>query len=175
MAATIAVDDLIMQMDAGGVPVRMEYVRGRLKWEASPASRHQRLVDRIRATLQPRPGADSPCVCDSLADVLIRFHDPDQSLKRPDIAIFCTVQPDQDTALTSIPEAVIEVLSIGYEEKDLGPDGAPFYIANGVRDVLVVDPRNQRVRHYQPAVPDQVYPLPRTFDLACGCRVKIPG
>lgn len=173
MPATVAVDDLILQMDASGIPVRLEYVRGRVKWEASPASRHQRLIDRIRATLQPQPGA--PCACDSLSDVLIRFNDPDQSLKRPDIAIFCAVQPDQDTALTTVPEAVIEVLSVGYEEKDLGPDGAPFYIANGMRDVLVVDPRNDTVTHYQPGVPDETHPLPRTIDLACGCQVSIPA
>lgn len=174
MAATIPVDELIMQMDASGIPVRLEYVRGQVKWEASPASRHQRLVDRIRASLQPQPGGVSLCACDSLADVLIRFNDPDQSLKRPDIAVFCEPPPDQDTALSTIPEAVIEVLSAGYEEKDIGPDGAAFYIANGVQDVLVVDPRSQTVRHFQPATPELCSALPRTFDLTCGCRVTIP-
>ncbi|MCG8347204.1 MAG: Uma2 family endonuclease [Chloroflexales bacterium] len=173
MSATIAVDDLILQMDASGIPVRMEYVRGRMKWEASPASRHQRLIDRIRATIQPQSG--NPWACDSLTDVLIRFNDPDQSLKRPDIAIFCAVQPDQDTALTTIPDAVLEVLSVGYEAKDLGPDGAPFYIANGVRDVLVVNPHNNTVIHYQPGAPEQTTPLPCTVALACGCQLTIPA
>lgn len=173
MSTAIAVDELILQMDASGIPVRVEFVRGRVKWEASPASRHQRLIDCIRATLQPQPG--NPCACDSLTDVLIRFNDPDQSLKRPDIAIFCVVQPDQDTALTTIPDAVLEVLSVGYEAKDLGPDGAPFYIANGVCDVLVVDPRNDTVIHYQPGVPEQTTPLPHTVTLACGCQLTIPA
>ena len=78
---------------------------------------------------------------------LIRFPDLDRSLKRPDIAIFCDDPPDSDEALDILPAAVIEILSVGYEEKDLGDDGAPFYLGCGVRDVLVVDPRSGAVRH----------------------------
>ena len=55
----------------------------------------------------------------------------DGSLKRPDISIFCREPDEQDDAVTLVPEAVIEVVSKGYEAKDLqiAPD---FYLSRGV-------------------------------------------
>lgn len=172
MTQILDIAELIMQTDAAGVPVRLEYVRGRQKWEASPASRHQKTVRRIERSIQPIPGA-SGCDCYDLADLLIRFPDPDRSLKRPDIAIFCAEPPDTDEALELLPAAVIEILSVGYEEKDLSDDGAPFYIACGVRDVLVVDQEHSIVYHYRPDQPRVQYATPITLDLACGCRVRV--
>src|SRR5205085_12251022 len=96
------------------------------------------------------------------------------SLKRPDIAIFCDEPPDSDEALDMLPLAVIEILSLGYEEKDLGPDGAPFHLDCGVRDALVVDPRSGLALHYQQGpTGSTTLRLPVTIDLQCGCRVQI--
>jgi len=174
MTATTTIEDLILQTDASGAPVRLEYVRGRLKVEASPASRHQMTAKAIESSLRPLPGRDAGCLCFSLQDVLIRFPDRDGSLKRPDIAIFCERPPEVDEALDMLPAAVIEILSLGYEEKDLGDDGAPFYLACGVADVLVVDPRSRVVLHYQPGAPKpKTLQAPITVDLACGCRCTI--
>ncbi|WP_082908991.1 Uma2 family endonuclease [Chloroflexus islandicus] len=66
-------------------------------------------------------------------------HAPGQS----DLAIFCAEPPDSDEAIELIPAVVVEILSPGYEDKDLGPDGAPFYLTYGVRDVVVFDPRQK--------------------------------
>jgi hypothetical protein len=79
----------------------------------------------VSASALDRTSRDG-CACYSLQDVLIRFPDPDQSLKRPDIAIFCDEPPESDEALELLPQAVIEILSLGYEDKDLGPDCAPL-------------------------------------------------
>jgi len=142
--ATIDIAEIIAWTDAAGAPVRLEYVRGRAKWEASPSSRHQKALQRSERSLRPIPGHPGGCACFALADTLIRFGDPDRSIKRPDLAIFCEEPPDTDEALEAIPAAVVEILSPGYEEKDLGPDGAPFYLAYGVQDVLIFDPRRGR-------------------------------
>jgi Uma2 family endonuclease len=172
---TTAIDiaELIAQTDAAKAPVRLEYVRGRAKWEASPASRHQKALQRIERSLRPTPGHPASCGCYSLADTLIRFGDPDRSIKRPDLAIFYAEPPDSDEALDLIPAAVVEVISVGYEEKDLGPDGAPFYLAYGVRDVLIVDPRAGIVYHDAPGQVRQTHATPTMIDLACGCRVTV--
>jgi Uma2 family endonuclease len=103
----------------------------------------------------------------------VRFPDPDSSLKRPDIAIFCVEPPDSDEALDLLPAAVIEILSLGYEEKDLGEDGAPFYLACGIPDVLVVDPRTGLIRHYQEGQPMAELQALVTVELRCGCHVTL--
>jgi len=166
--------ELMLHTDASGAPVRLEYVRGHTKWEASPAVRHQKAAKRIEASIRPIPGRTDGCACYSLQDVFIRFPDPDSSIKRPDIAIFCVEPPDTDSALDLLPAAVIEILSLGYEEKDIGDEGAPFYLACGVRDVLVVDPRGRSVAHYRPGHERQDLATPVILDLLCGCQVRIP-
>jgi len=161
-----------LQTDASGAPVRLEYVRGRMKWEASPASRHQKALRRIERAIESSAGAMSGCGCYTLADVLIRFPDPDGSRKRPDIAIFCAEPPDSDEALEVLTSAIVEILSVGYEEKDLGADGARFYLAY-VPEVLVVDPRGGVVHHYRVDRPPVRYAAPITVELQCGCRVVL--
>jgi len=173
MSATIDIAEIIVWTDAAGAPVRLEYVRGRAKWEASPSSRHQKALQRIERSLRPIPGHPGGCACFALSDTLIRFGDPDRSIKRPDLAIFCEEPPDTDEALEAIPAAVVEILSPGYEEKDLGPDGAPFYLAYGVQDVLIFDPRSGAVYHDTPDAARRVLAAPVTIDLRCGCRVTV--
>jgi hypothetical protein len=172
VTTTTTTADLILQTAASGAPVRLEYVHGRLKVEASPASRHQMTAKAIEASLRPTPDQIGGCMCFSLQDVLVRFPDPEQSLKRPDIAIFCEQPPESDEALDILPRAVIEILSVGYEEKDLGPDGAPFYLAYGI-EVLVVDPRSKLLRHYQPGQTMATLYTPVTIALQCGCRLSL--
>ncbi len=173
MSFPLNLADLIVQTDAARAPVRLEYVRGHMKWEASPASRHQKALQRIERSLRPIPGHPDGCGGFALADTLIRFPDPDRSLKRPDLAIFRAGPPDSDEALDVIPVAVIEILSLGYEEKDLGADGAPFYLAYGVQEVLIFDPRTNVVYHDVAGQPRRALTAPVTVDLACGCRVVV--
>jgi Uma2 family endonuclease len=168
MAKRNPVPDLDQLLREGAI--RLEITGGVPTWEAFPGSRHQRMIDRIRASIVPIAHRDAPaCGCAHLSDVLIRFQDG--SLKRPDIAIFCDEPPDQDEALTIIPEAVIEIISPGYEYKDLALN-PQFYLAQGVLDVVIVDPRSGVVLHYRT---DQVlnYHAPVAIDLLCGCRCEI--
>ena len=124
--------------------VRLEIVGGLPLWEASPTRRHQQAIDRIRATITPLPDQASACGCIHLADVYICF--PDGSLKRPDIAIFCREPDEQDEAITLVPAAVVEVVSAGYEAKDL-EIGPRFYLTQGVDDIVVFDPHTLLVLH----------------------------
>jgi hypothetical protein len=96
--------------------VRLEIVGGLPVWEASSVWRHQKAVDSIRATIRPISSTEA-CTCVHAADVYVQF--PDGSLKCPDISIFCQEPSEDDEAISLVPEAVIEVLSKGYEAKDL--------------------------------------------------------
>lgn len=100
------------------------------------------------------------------ADVYVSF--PDGSLKRPDIALFCRRPDEEDTPIRLVPEAVIEVVSKGYEAKDL-EIGPSFYLAQGVRDVVVFDPHTLLVLHLRrDGATRQVSPF--EIDFLCGCR-----
>jgi len=144
---------------AGGIPT----------WEAAPTFRHQSHLFRIESSIRSA-GMDSECVCAHAADVLISF--PDGSLKRPDIAIFCREPDEQTSAITMLPEAVVEILSPEYEAKDL-TIGVPFYLRSGIKDVVVFDPATGAVRHFRPGRSEQRYISPVPLILECGCHITV--
>ena len=115
--------------------IRLEIVAGLPIWEDQPVYKHQKAVDRIRHTIQPM--VSTACACIHIADVYVLF--ADGSLKRPDISIFCEEPQEEDSPIALIPQAVIEVISKGYEAKDLDI-GPQFYLAQGVKDVVVFNP-----------------------------------
>lgn len=157
-----------LSRDADSAGFRLEVVRGIATWEASPVLRHQRAVVRIVNSVGPASGsnaAGSPCGCIAGTDVAVLF--PDGSRKRPDVAVFCG-EPEEDSEITLLPEAVIEVLSKDYEAKDL-VIGVPFYRQIGVRDVIVLDPETSAVKHWQQGQPEKSYTSPVTLNLLCGC------
>lgn len=149
--------------------VKLEITRGIPTWEAFPNSRHQKAIFRIQASVETIPGKADGCSCFHLADTYIRF--ADGSLKRPDIAIFCQEPPDSDEAIEITPMAVVEVLSKGYELKDT-EIGAPFYLEQGVLDVVLFDPRTLDVIHLQKGS-EHRYKSQVIIDLQCGCRVTV--
>ena len=77
-----------------------------------------------------------------------------------------------DEAIDMLPGAIIEIISLGYEDKDIGPDGAPFYL-DYVPDVLVIDPRSGVIYHYRDEQPRRMLASPATVELLCGCRVTL--
>jgi len=56
-------------------------------------------------------------------------------------------EPDEeDGVMLLMPEAVVEVVSCGFEAKDL-EIGPPFYLSQGVRDMVIFDPATLLVLH----------------------------
>jgi Uma2 family endonuclease len=165
MLAGMAIDPKFMRAEELGI--RLEVVGGLAIWEAQPVWKHQKAVDRIRASIGPRSGA--PCACVHAADVYVQFRDG--SLKRPDVSIFCREPDEQEEAITLVPEAVVEVVSRGYEAKDL--EIAPhFYVSQGVKDVIIFDPSTLLVLHVRK---DGVkrHTSPVAIDLECGCSCEV--
>jgi Uma2 family endonuclease len=155
------------------IGIRLEIVGGLPIWEPQPIYKHQKAVDRIRGTIRRRANAEGAtgdgCACVHVADVYVCF--PDGSLKRPDISIFCREPAEEEEAITLVPEAVIEVVSKGYEAKDL-EIGPHFYLSQGVKDVLVFDPYTLLVLHARrDGVTRQVSPVQVLLECGCGCVV----
>lgn len=159
------IDDLFMIADEAGV--RLEIIDGLPTWEALPNLTHQEAIDRIRQTLRPVENGQAGWECLHYSDLHIKF--PDGSDKRPDISIFFHRPEETDSAVTEVPEAVIEILNKGYEKKDLEL-GPPFYLKQGVKDVIVYDPYTNATRHFT-AAGQRYYPEAVTLTLVCGCQV----
>jgi Uma2 family endonuclease len=162
------ISDLFIQADNAGI--RLEIVNGFPTWELLPNLTHQKAIDRIRDSLCPSPMFDQrKCACLHYSDLHIKF--PDGSDKRPDISIFCQEPTETEYAVTEVPEAVIEIITRGYEKKDLDL-GPPFYLAQGVKDIVVFDPYTQHVIHFDVNGKHE-YSSPVTLSLHCGCEVTV--
>jgi len=151
--------------------IKLEMVGGLPIWEPHPVWKHQKHVDRIRATISriESDNALSTCACVHAADVYVGF--PDGSQMRPDISIFSREPEEEEEAITLIPEAVIEVISKGYEAKDL-EIGPRFYLSQGVKDVVVFDPYTLVVLHVRrDGVQRFVSPVQINFECGCKCVV----
>lgn len=153
--------------DASGF--KLEMTNGIPTWEAFPVYRHQKKIDAIRTGLKPPLQMEGGCECVHVADLTIQF--PDGSVKRPDIAIYCHEPVDQDTACNEIPEAVIEIISKGYEKKDT-EISLPFYLSYNIPDIVLFDPETNRVSHYCNGQLSE-YDSPVELTFACGCRTTI--
>lgn len=154
---------------AAELGVRLEIMNGLPIWEAQPLYRHQKAVERIASSIRKTDG-ESSCVCVHVLDVYVQFA---AGLKRPDISIFCRepTEAEQDAALVMIPEAVVEVVSKGFEAKDL--ELAPsFYLSQGVKDVLVFDPSTLLVLQVT-ARGARRHTSPVHLALACGCALDL--
>lgn len=163
----MSIDDMLQRADTVGI--RLEVIGGLPVWEAHPNLTHQKAIDHIRESIEPATDQTSPCACVHYADLHIKF--PDGSDKRPDISIFCQEPTETESAVTQVPVAVIEIISRGYEAKDLTL-GPPFYLVHGVQDIVVFDPYAQRIYHFDSAG-QQEYDAPVTLALHCGCQVTI--
>ena len=149
--------------------VRLEIVNGLPIWEAQPLYKHQKAVERIAQTIRAGDGRPK-CSYVHVMDAYVQFPN---GLKRPDISIFCRepTEEEQENALTLIPEAVVEVVSKGYEAKDL-EIGPPFYLSQGVKDVLVFEPSTLLVLHVKHGGAERMV-SPVDIVLQCGCMVTI--
>ena len=160
-----------LQYAAQEIGIKLEMVGGIPVWETLPVFKHQKTIDIIRRSIHRTPEAGdhgSGCAY-HYADLDVRF--PDGSQKRPDISIFCREPDEQQSAVTLLPEAVIEIISKGYEAKDM-LISIPFYISQNVRDIIVFNPYTNRVTHVrgeQRTEHDSLIEI----DLLCGCTCVV--
>lgn len=156
-------------LNAEDLGIRLE-VAGNLRiWEASPVIKHQLEIDRIRATIKRGEKNGKTCQCINIADIYVQF--ADGSLKRPDVSIFCEMPKEDEEATTSVPVAVIEVISKKYEAKDL-EISPPIYLANGVKDIVVFNPYTMEIVHFRPNETRRlISPVEIEFECGCACTV----
>ena len=157
------ITDIFQRADDAGL--RLEIIKGLPVWEAPYSLIHQETIDRIRQSFSSEQDGG----CHHYANLHITF--PDGSEKRSDISIFCEEPSETEFAVTEVPEAVIEIISRGYEKKDLEL-GPPFYLGQGVKDVIVFNPYTNDVHHFD-ADGNHEYQSPITLRLKCGCQVEV--
>lgn len=148
--------------------IKLEITEGLPTWEFHPTLNHQLAVQSVFQSIQVSEGG-SQCMCLPVLDVLIRF--PDGSLKRPDLSIFCQMPAERDEAVTSIPVAVVEVVSAGSGIKDLKLN-PPFYLKQGILDIVVIDPLSKEGVWFT-ADGRTTIELPKRLNLQCGCSIEV--
>lgn len=160
--------EAMMQADEHGV--RLETIGNLPVWELFPSPLHQGVVRAIDRSVRPADGqTESDGGSYTLSDAYLRL--PDGSLRRPDLMIYCSEPTLTREALTVVPEAVVEVVSPGSEFKDL-QISPPSYLANGVKDVLVVDPETSQATWFR-RDGSRVLRRGETVTLECGCQVTL--
>lgn len=149
--------------------IKLEIVGDLPIWEASPIILHQVAVDRIRNSFKKIEAASNNCECVNIADIYVQF--PDGSLKRPDVSVFCQMPSETEEAVKTIPDAVIEVLSKKYEAKDL-KISVPFYISQGIKDIVVFNPYTMEVLHFKNGE-QRSFASPVEIEFVCGCKCTV--
>ena len=144
--------------------IRIEFVGALPLWEAMPSARHQDAVRNIDRSIT------SEIAMYTVVNAYVSF--PDGSLKRPDISIFGERPKERDTAIKTVPLAVVEVLSPGFETKDL-QIGPSFYLSQGVEDIVVFDPRTNTAHHFTRAGTTR-QSAPARLELGMGCQLDLP-
>ena len=151
------------------IGLKFELTDGGITWEAYPGVDHQEIVFNVQTSLERLRAVERGCECYQGADVDLAL--PDGTVKRPDVSVWCRKPQEREGFVREVPEAVVEIVSPGYEAKDL-VHGPPIYLRNGVKDVVVFDRAKNEVHHWGPQG-HRVVSSPTTFDLACGCRVTV--
>jgi Uma2 family endonuclease len=152
-------------LTADQLGIRLEVVNGLSIWEAQPLYKHQKAVERIAQAIRQSGKA---CARVHAMDVYVQFPN---GLKRPDISIFCREPSEEEQESALIPEAVIEVVSKGYEAKDL-ETGPPFYLSQGAKDGVVFAPSTLPVLHVRHGKAERRV-SPVEIALQCGCAVTV--
>lgn len=150
--------------------VKLERVNGLTIWEAHPVVLHQETIFRIQQSIRSLHQDAGGCGCYHYADLSMQF--PDGSDKRPDIALFCQRPQQTEEAVTTLPDAVIEIISKGYEAKDYLV-GLPFYLTQGVRDVVIFNPYTNEVLHCRPDGTRRILASPIDIEFVCGCSATV--
>lgn len=161
------VTHLLMAAEESGVSLHQ--IGQQPIWDLLPSSLHQGVMMDVVYSVRRSEGLSDDCGCHTLVETYVRL--PDGSLRRPDVLIYCQKPPRTRTALTVVPEAVVEILSPNGTFKDL-QIGPPNYLSNGVKDVLVVDPETEIATHFR----RDGTALRRRGDLVileCGCELTL--
>jgi len=148
--------------------IKLEITEGLPTWEFHPGLTHQLVIGAVYRSVK-RTKRAGKCACLPVEDLLIRF--PDGSLKRPDLSIFCETPAEKVEAVTSIPAAVVEVVSAGSGIKDLQLN-PPFYLKHGVLDVIVLDPASGKAALFTAQGRTELN-LPTRLELQCGCSIAL--
>jgi Uma2 family endonuclease len=170
MTLGVSEQELMRIMDqAHDAGVKLEIHQGLPIWEFLPAPLYTMEATRIDRSVRKEVRKGDDCGCHSFQDMSIRF--PDGSIRRPDISIYCEPPEPTQESTTSIPKAVVEVVSPGSEIKDieLSP---PFYLLHGILDVLVFEPLTGVVAHFRREGRSQLN-SPADVELECGCLVTV--
>lgn len=131
---------------------RVELLRGKIfKMSPAPASNHQRIVRKISTSIDIFLSGKSCELFFAPFDVRLQKQSDDKSVTtivQPDICVICDPKKIDKRGCNGAPELVIEILSPGNSEKEMGIK-YELYEANGVLEYWLIDPEHEVVFIYR--------------------------
>lgn len=127
---------------------RYELIDGVLYNPASPSYAHQKTVSELLGRLLERFKGTSCTPLTSPFDVTLKKAEDNICVVQPDILVICDRENiDAEGHYRGVPALVVEVLSPSTAAKDLIKK-TELYMAGGVKEYWVVDPKNRSVLVY---------------------------
>jgi len=126
--------EFIRWADARTDDARYELLHGEIFAQASPLTRHSRVLKGIEAALD----SVLPISCEAMTGRGVAIDD-DTALE-PDLVVFCGEPPADDSRYDGAPTIVVEVLSPSTASRDMGMKLAAYQRIPTLEHYLVVHP-----------------------------------
>ncbi len=130
---------------------RVELFKGKVfKMSPAPASRHQRLLNKIGTPLSLYLEGKSCEVFYAPFDVRLQRNTDDKksiTVVQPDISVICDPTKIDERGCNGAPDLVVEILSPGNSKKEM-KNKFELYEEAGVQEYWIVDPEKEMVLQY---------------------------
>ncbi len=142
-------DYLSWKFEAGGVPQRVELLRGYIaKMSPAPTSTHQTISSNLHGSLWFFLKKENCKVFAAPFDVYLpSIKGEGETVVQPDLCVICDATKIKKQGCVGSPDLVIEILSLGNSRKEM-TQKFQIYEQAGVREYWVVFPYEQVIQQY---------------------------
>lgn len=151
---------------------RVELIDGYFYDMASPGAVHQQIQVSVSAQLYNYIKKKKGSCKVFTAPFDVRLNRDDKTMVQPDVLVICKKENFTEKRGEGAPDMVVEILSPSTAKKDTTLK-LRKYMAAGVREYWVIDPKNKRIIVYY--TDDEGVMLPSIYGFDCEVQVNIWG
>ena len=141
---------------------RVELIDGVIYDMAAPTDKHQIIGNEIYARFRDYIRKNKGKCITITAPLDVQLDCDNKTMVQPDVVIVCDRNKFKEGRIFGAPDLIVEVLSESTKKKDITIKGAK-YLAAGVREYWIVDPKKKRV-HVYCYEQEELLPVMYTFE-----------